>query len=115
VDCSSGGVYGSATARGVPRGLGFQVPFAAQIRKEADVPTMAVGLIIDGPQAERILESGEADIIAVAREALVDPYWAHHAQRALDPDMLTFGDWTKEYQFWLDKREPVLRKLRAQS
>jgi len=114
VDCSSGGVTGSATARSVPRTLGFQVPFAERIRKEAAVATMAVGLIVDGAQAEDILQSGQADIVAIAREALFDPYWAQHAARALNPEALAYGDWIKEYQFWLDKREPVVRKLRAE-
>src|SRR5579871_4131723 len=64
IDCSSGGVVGSATARSVPRGLGFQVPFAETIRREADIATIAVGLILDGPQAEEILQNRQADLIA---------------------------------------------------
>jgi len=115
VDCSSGGVDGSATARAVPRHLGFQVPFSERIRRDADVTTMAVGLILDGPQAEQILQDGQADIIAVAREALYDPYWALHAQRALDPDLTTYDDWPMEYRWWLEKREGLVRKLRAEA
>lgn len=115
VDCSSGGVSGSATARGVPRHLGFQVPFAERIRREADVHTMAVGLIVDGPQAEQILQDGQADIIAVAREALFDPYWANHAERDLDPALVSYENWPKEYQWWLDRREKLLRRLRAEA
>ncbi|MBY0508626.1 MAG: NADH:flavin oxidoreductase/NADH oxidase [Rhodospirillaceae bacterium] len=114
IDCSSGGVVGSATARAVPRFFGFQVPFAETVRKGAGMKTMAVGLIVDPEHAENILQTGQADIIAVAREALVDPYWAHHAARALSPELMTYADWNKEYQFWLDKREPVMRKLRAE-
>ncbi len=49
IDCSSGGVVGSATARAVPRSLGFQVPFAEKIREEAKIATIAVGLILNGP------------------------------------------------------------------
>lgn len=113
IDCSSGGVVGSATARAVPRFFGFQVPFAETVRKGADMKTMAVGLIVEPEHAESILQKGQADIVAVAREALVEPYWAHHAQRTLTPELMTYTDWTKEYQFWLDKREPVMRKLRA--
>jgi len=115
VDCSSGGVSGSATARGVPRHLGFQVPFAERIKHEADIQTMAVGLIIDASQAEKILQDGQADIIAVAREALFDPYWAHHAERDLDPNLLSYGNWPKEYRWWLEMREKLLRKLRAEA
>ncbi len=115
VDCSSGGVVGSATARAVPRHLGFQVPFSERIRRDADVQTMAVGLIVDGPQAEQILQDGQADIIAVAREALYDPYWAHHAERALNPELMTYDNWPMEYRWWLEKRESLVRKLRAEA
>ncbi|MBD25414.1 MAG: NADH:flavin oxidoreductase / NADH oxidase [Candidatus Marinimicrobia bacterium] len=115
VDCSAGGVVGSATAKAVPRHLGFQVPFSEHIRKESGVQTMAVGLIVDGPQAERILQKGQADIIAVAREALYDPYWAHHAQRALNPQLVSYDNWPTEYCWWLEKREALIRKLREQS
>ncbi len=115
VDCSSGGVVGSATAWAVPRHLGFQVPFSERSRRKADVQTMAVGLIVDGPQAEQILQDGQAHIIAVAREALFDPYWTHHTERALDPGLMSFDNWPKEYRWWLEKREPLIRKLRAEA
>jgi 2,4-dienoyl-CoA reductase-like NADH-dependent reductase (Old Yellow Enzyme family) len=113
VDCSSGGVVGSATARAVPRSLGFQVPFAATIRKEAGIATIAVGLIVGGPQAEQILQNGEADLIAVARQALYDPYWPRHAARELNADGGAYADWPQQYGWWLDKREPTLRRLRG--
>jgi len=113
VDCSSGGVVGSATTRAVPRGLGFQVPFAETIRREAGIATIAVGLILEGLQAEEILQNGQADLIAVAREALHDPYWPRRAARALGAD--GFADWPHQYGWWLDKRAPVLRRLRGQS
>jgi len=113
VDCSSGGVVGSATTRAVPRGLGFQVPFAETIRREAGIATIAVGLILDGPQAEEILRNGQADLIAVAREALYDPYWPRHAARAIGADAGAFAAWPHQYGWWLDKREPTLRRLRG--
>lgn len=82
VDCSSGGIIGSASMSTVPRLPGFQVPFAERIRHEASVPTMAVGLITDGAQAERILQSGQADLIAIARELMWFADWpAHMAKR----------------------------------
>jgi 2,4-dienoyl-CoA reductase-like NADH-dependent reductase (Old Yellow Enzyme family) len=114
VDCSSGGVVGSATARVVPRGLGFQVPFAETIRKATDIATIAVGLILTGPQAEHILQNGQADLIAVARQALYDPYWPHHAARELGADSGTYAAWPQQYGWWLDKREPTLKRLRGQ-
>jgi 2,4-dienoyl-CoA reductase-like NADH-dependent reductase (Old Yellow Enzyme family) len=81
VDCSSGGISGSATAAQVPRGLGFQVPYAERIRKEVGIATMAVGIILEAQQAEAILENGQADLIAVGRQSQFNPniaqHWAH--------------------------------------
>jgi 2,4-dienoyl-CoA reductase-like NADH-dependent reductase (Old Yellow Enzyme family) len=114
IDCSSGGVVGSATARAVPRGLGFQVPFAERIRREADIATIAVGLIVGGAQSEAILQNGQADLVAVAREALYDPYWPRHAARELGADGGAYAAWPQQYGWWLDKREPTLRRLRGQ-
>jgi len=107
VDCSSGGLTGAATAAAVKRGPGFQVPFAAAVKKQAGVSTMAVGLILNGPQAEAILQAGDADLIAIGRQALYEPFWALHAAQALgcDPD---FDMWTPEYGWWLEKREHTL-------
>ena len=113
IDCSSGGVVGSATTRAAPRTLGFQVPFAEKIRNEAGIATIAVGLILNGRQAEQILRNGQADLIAVAREALYDPYWPHHAARELGADAGAYAAWPQQYGWWLDKREPTLRRLRA--
>src|SRR5437588_9213553 len=47
IDCSSGGISGSATAAQVPRGLGFQVPYAERVRKEGGIASMAGGIILD--------------------------------------------------------------------
>ncbi len=111
IDCSSGGIAGSATAAATaPRGLGFQVPFAERIRREAGIATMAVGLIIDPAQAEAVLADGKADLVAVAREALYDPNWALHAAAALGADE-TYARWPKQYGWWLTRRESVLRDL----
>ncbi|HET7826779.1 MAG TPA: NADH:flavin oxidoreductase/NADH oxidase [Anaeromyxobacter sp.] len=110
VDCSSGGLHGSAVSALVPRALGYQVPYAARIRREAGVATEAVGLIVDGPQAEAILRAGDADLVAVGREALFDPYWAHHAARALDADP-EFSAWPRLHGWYLARREKTLAKL----
>ena len=66
-----------------PLGYGYQVPYAAQIRAEADLQTMAVGLIVDARQAEAIVAGGAADLVALAREAQDDPNFAVHAAREL--------------------------------
>jgi 2,4-dienoyl-CoA reductase-like NADH-dependent reductase (Old Yellow Enzyme family) len=60
----------------VARNPCFQVPFAAKVRSEAQAATMAVGLILEPQQAEAILQSGEADMIALAREMLANPNFA---------------------------------------
>ena len=57
------------------------------------MPTMAVGLILDGPQAEAILQAGDADLIAIGRQALFDPFWALHAAQDLGCDA-DFEMWT---------------------
>jgi 2,4-dienoyl-CoA reductase-like NADH-dependent reductase (Old Yellow Enzyme family) len=111
IDCSSGGLLGSATAARIPRGYGFQVPFAETIRTEAEIPTIAVGLILHPDQAEAIVEKGQADLVAVGREALFDPNWPLHAQLELTEGDEVFADWPKQYGWWLERREPGLRKL----
>ena len=110
IDCSSGGIAGSPTSAMVPRELGFQVPFAARVRREADIATQAVGLILDGPQAEAILRAGDADLIAIGREALADPYWPHRAARALGVHD-GFDGWPQAYGWWLERRARTLAKI----
>jgi 2,4-dienoyl-CoA reductase-like NADH-dependent reductase (Old Yellow Enzyme family) len=83
IDCSSGGLVPNAK---VPVGPGFQVPFAATIRREVNMPTGAVGLITEAGQAEDILQKGEADAIILARVLLRDPYWPLHAAKELSFD-----------------------------
>jgi 2,4-dienoyl-CoA reductase-like NADH-dependent reductase (Old Yellow Enzyme family) len=111
IDCSSGGLLGSATAARIPRGYGFQVPFAETIRREAEIPTIAVGLILHPDQAEAIIEKEQADLVAIGREALFDPNWALHTQLELTDGDEVFADWPKQYGWWLERREPGLRKL----
>ena len=116
IDCSSGGLMGSATAARIPRGYGFQVPFAEEIRRETKIATMAVGLILHPQQAEDFVVNGQADLVAVGREALFDPNWPLHAHLALSETKGTIGDgtfdsWPKQYGWWLERREPGLRKL----
>jgi 2,4-dienoyl-CoA reductase-like NADH-dependent reductase (Old Yellow Enzyme family) len=78
---TSGGGLGGGWAH--PIGYGYQVPFAERIRAEAAVPTVAVGLITEAAQAEAVLARGQADLVALAREAQDDPNWALHAAREL--------------------------------
>jgi 2,4-dienoyl-CoA reductase-like NADH-dependent reductase (Old Yellow Enzyme family) len=113
VDCSSGGIQGSATAATrtlVKRVPGFQLPFAERVRKEAGIRTMAVGLILTAQQAEDALKAGCADLIAIGREALFDPNWPQHAAAALGADP-EFSLWPQQYGWWLTRRESLLKKL----
>jgi 2,4-dienoyl-CoA reductase-like NADH-dependent reductase (Old Yellow Enzyme family) len=90
VDCSSGGQVPNAK---IPAAPGFQVPFAERIRKEAGIPTAAVGMITDPRQANAVVESGHADMVLLAREMLRDPYWPLHAGAALGES----ATWPKQY------------------
>ncbi len=82
IDCSTGG--NSPNRPPVGNGeQGYQVPFARQIRAEADIPTIAVGKILDADFAERVIANGDADMVALARGMLQDPRWAWHAAAKL--------------------------------
>jgi len=104
VDCSSGGISGSATAAKGKRMPGYQVPFAEKIKQNANVMTMAVGLITHPEQANQIIENGQADLVAVAREALFNPMWAAQAAQYLNQDT-QFSLWPKQSGWWLERRE----------
>jgi 2,4-dienoyl-CoA reductase-like NADH-dependent reductase (Old Yellow Enzyme family) len=80
IDVSSGGLVPYAK---IPAGPGFQTPFAARIRREANVPVATVGMITDPAQADQIVRNGDADMVLLAREMLRDPYWAMHAAAKL--------------------------------
>ena len=114
IDCSSGGLFGSATAARVKRSWGFQVPYAERVRREAGVMSMAVGLIIDPHFAEEILQKGRADLIAIAREALVNPCWPQMAEIALGRKAAdAMNDWPVQYGWWLKHRERSIAEIRA--
>lgn len=114
IDCSSGGLTEETRALPVPRGLGFQVPFSERIRHEAQIRTQAVGMIVDALQAEAVLAEGKADLVALGREALFDPYWPHHAAIALGADP-GYRRWPVRHGVWLAKRAPGLARARAQA
>ncbi|HTI67297.1 MAG TPA: oxidoreductase, partial [Caulobacteraceae bacterium] len=67
----------------IPLAPGYQVPFGARVRKEAGMVTRSVGLIGTAAQAEEIVASGQADMIAIGRGAIYDPRWAWHAAEEL--------------------------------
>lgn len=80
MDVSSGGV---TPHQKIKVGPGYQVAFAEAVKKETGVPTMAVGMITDPVQAETIIATGQADMIALGRAILYDPRWPWHAAAAL--------------------------------
>ncbi len=80
IDVSSGGL---SPLQQIPVGSSYQVPFAARIRHETKLPTIAVGMITEAAQAEALLEAGDADMVSLARAMLYDPRWPWHAAAQL--------------------------------
>jgi 2,4-dienoyl-CoA reductase-like NADH-dependent reductase (Old Yellow Enzyme family) len=111
IDCSSGGIRAENSMMDFAKRRrkltrGHQAPYAAAIRAATGIPTMAVGVILDGPQAEAILQAGMADLVAIGREALSDPHWALHAARALGADP-EWKAWPPSYGWWLELRDRI--------
>lgn len=90
IDCSTGGNVHGAT---IPIGPGYQVAFAEQIKRGAQIATGAVGLITTPAQANEIVASGKADCVLLAREMLRDPYWPLRAARELKREI----SWPEQY------------------
>ncbi len=85
ITASSGGLH---PGQKIAIGPGYQVPFAQRIREEAGLPTVAVGLITEPRQAEALLASGKADMVALGRAMLFNARWPWHAALELgeEPD-----------------------------
>jgi NADPH2 dehydrogenase len=98
IDVSSGGV---SPLQKIPLGPGYQVPFAEGVHATG-VVTMAVGLITEAKQAEAIVASGKADMVALARAMLYDPRWGWHAAAELG------GQVTVPPQYW--RSQPSTQK-----
>lgn len=90
IDCSAGGLVPGVK---IPLGPGYQVGFAARIRREAGVLTGAVGLITEPAQANSIIASGEADVVLLARQLLREPYWPLRAAK----DLGAVPAWPSQY------------------
>jgi NADPH2 dehydrogenase len=91
IDVSSGGV---SPLQKIPLGPGYQVPLAQGIKQATGVVTMAVGLITEAKQAEDIVATGQADMVALARGMLYDPRWGWHAAAELG------GEVSAPPQYW---------------
>ncbi len=76
IHVSSGGI---TPAQQIPVGPSYQVPLARAVKQAVSIPVVAVGLITDFEQAEAIIGTGDADMIALARTILYDPRWPWHA------------------------------------
>ena len=92
----------------LPLSYFIENPIQNWTRKETDIKSMAVGVIIDPHQAEEILQSGGADLVALGRELMHDPFWPLHAAEALgaDPD---FKMWPEQYAWAVDRRSQIAR------
>ncbi|MGY4599307.1 2,4-dienoyl-CoA reductase-like NADH-dependent reductase (Old Yellow Enzyme family) [Bradyrhizobium sp. GM22.5] len=99
IDASSGGV---SPLQKIALGPGYQVQFAEAIKRETGLPTIAVGLITEPKQAEEIVASGKADMVALARGLLYDPRWAWHAAAELG------GEVEAPPQYW--RSQPSTQK-----
>jgi 2,4-dienoyl-CoA reductase-like NADH-dependent reductase (Old Yellow Enzyme family) len=104
IDVSSGGISGNTDMPKIPRVPAYQAAFASRIRKQADIMTIAVGGITEAAQAEKILQDGDADMVALARELLWNADWPAHAAHALGLDD-PFGYQPHEYAYRLRQRE----------
>jgi 2,4-dienoyl-CoA reductase-like NADH-dependent reductase (Old Yellow Enzyme family) len=103
IDCTSGGLSSKVPNFYRLTRYGYQVPFAEQIKRDAGIMTMAVGLIIHGDQAEQILREEKADLIGVGREILNNPNWPMDAAHKMGLDS-TFREVPVQFGYWLDKR-----------
>lgn len=104
IDCSSGGVIGGSGRADERPSPGYLVPYSKTIREQADIATMAVGLIVEATQANDIIESGSADLVAMGRQLLHDPNFVLHAAETLghpDPYSLI----PESYGFFLSRRK----------
>jgi 2,4-dienoyl-CoA reductase-like NADH-dependent reductase (Old Yellow Enzyme family) len=91
VDCSSGGIGPFGPPRVEP---GYQVPFATRIRRETEIGTVAVGMIETPELADEIVREGRADLVALGRELLRQPYWPLHAAQRLGQEI----EWPRQYR-----------------
>ncbi|MDB5022283.1 MAG: namA [Mucilaginibacter sp.] len=91
IDCSSGGNVANVK---IPLKPGYQVEFAKKIRKETGILTGAVGLITEAVQADEIIQSGQADVVLLAREMLRDPYFPLHGAHRLGQEV----KWPSQYE-----------------
>ena len=104
IDCSSGGIIGPSGRASVQPSAGYLVPYAEAVKRGANIATMAVGLIVEAGQANDIIASGQADMVAMGRQLLDDPNFVFHAAQQLGhPD--PFRVLPESYAFFLERRK----------
>jgi 2,4-dienoyl-CoA reductase-like NADH-dependent reductase (Old Yellow Enzyme family) len=103
IDCSSGGMKLPRGKTLAARAPGFQVSFSNGIRNATGLATVAVGLIQSPRFANDVLDRGQADIVAIAREALFNPNWPNHAAVELESEK-GWKRWPEQFSSWLSKR-----------
>ena len=104
VDCSSGG---NDPRQQIPVGPGYQVALAERVRREAGIPTAAVGMITAPEQADQIIRTGQADVVSLAREMLRDPYWPLHAAEVLHRPAVWPVQYERAAHGKIERREPL--------
>lgn len=110
IDTSSSGIITDRSVdTRVRRGYSFHAPFSAEIRAHVNMAVATVGLIVDPQQAEQLLQTGDADLVAIGREMLYNPHWAHHARGALTVE--TWEDWYPPAGRHLELRAELLDRL----
>jgi 2,4-dienoyl-CoA reductase-like NADH-dependent reductase (Old Yellow Enzyme family) len=110
IDVSTGGIGGRDRPKRMKIEQGFQAPFAARIRAEAEIPAMSVGFLWDPAHCDGLVRRGDADMVALARELLDDPNWPLHARAAL-AGAPVHEAWPEEFGWWLEKRDRLVAKL----
>ncbi|MCY1534522.1 NADPH dehydrogenase [compost metagenome] len=89
----------------------FRAEMAAQLRAATGLQVMGVGLVIDPQTAEDYLQAGQADLVALGREALYNPNWPVHAELALGVNH-DYATWPLQYRMYLVRRAAAADALR---
>jgi len=123
IDCSSGGICnrprfvmtddGQKLTAESARAPGFQVPLANKVKNEAEILSMCVGVITDPHHAEQILAEKKADIVAIGRELMYNPFWLLHAAQELGVLDENFSLWPKQYA-WAVNRQNQIKRYNAE-
>jgi len=110
IDCTSGG-FNIEREKVLTQVPSFQVYLSEAVKEKGNISTATVGLITHAEQAESILQSEKADLIAIGRTALNNPYWPRHAAHHFEVDK-RFEKWPEQYGWWLFRWATSLKKVK---